>query len=89
MTFLLTLSLAAVPPLLAVAQEGFAANTGNAAQQVRQANDEEVQAFLHEDCEALARLWSGDLVVTNPLNKFVNKREVLDMMSSGFLKITS
>jgi hypothetical protein len=37
----------------------------------------------------MARLWSDDLVVTNPLNKFVNKQQVLGMMESGFLVITS
>lgn len=60
-----------------------------AEQQVRQASDEEVQAFLRNDPEAMARLWSDDLVVTNPLNKFVNKQDVLGMMKSGFLVITS
>jgi uncharacterized protein (TIGR02246 family) len=60
-----------------------------AEQQVRQASDDEVQAFLRNDPEAMARLWSDDLVVTNPLNKFVNKQDVLGMMKSGFLVITS
>ncbi|HET9308720.1 MAG TPA: nuclear transport factor 2 family protein [Candidatus Sulfotelmatobacter sp.] len=57
--------------------------------QVRQASDEEVQAFLHNDAKNMARLWSDDLVVTNPLNKFVTKQQVLGMMQSGFLVITS
>jgi ketosteroid isomerase-like protein len=60
-----------------------------AEEQVRQLNVEEVNAFLHRDPKAMARLWSDDLVVTNPLNKFVNKRQVLGMMESGFLVITS
>jgi ketosteroid isomerase-like protein len=60
-----------------------------AEQQVRQASDEEVQAFLRNDPEAMARLWSDDFVVTNPLNKFVNKQDVLGMVKSGFLVITS
>ena len=60
-----------------------------AEQQVRQASDEEVQAFLHNDPKTMARLWSDDFVVTNPLNKFVNKRQVLGMVESGFLVITS
>ena len=37
----------------------------------------------------MARLWSDDFVVTNPLNKFVNKQQVLGMVESGFLVITS
>jgi hypothetical protein len=34
-------------------------------------------------------LWSDDFVVTNPLNKFVSKQQVLSMVESGFLVITS
>ena len=37
----------------------------------------------------MARLWSDDFVVTNPLNKFVNKQQVLGMVESGFLVITA
>jgi ketosteroid isomerase-like protein len=60
-----------------------------AEQEVRQASEEEVQAFLHNDAKTMARLWSDDLVVTNPLNKFVTKQQVLGMVQSGFLVITS
>jgi len=56
---------------------------------VRQANAEEIQAFLHNDPKAMARLWSDEFVVTNPLNKFINKSQVLDMVQSGFLAFTS
>lgn len=58
-------------------------------QEVRRLNAEEVEAFLHVDPKTLARLWSDDLVVTNPLNKFVTKQQVLGMVESGFLVITS
>jgi len=37
----------------------------------------------------MAGLWSDDFVVTNPLNKFVTKQQVLGMVESGFLVITS
>lgn len=60
-----------------------------AEQEVRRLNGEEVQAFLQKDPKTMARLWSDDLVVTNPLNKFVTKKEVLGMVDSGFLVITS
>ncbi len=47
-----------------------------AAQEVRRLNAEEVEAFVHNDPEAMARLWSDDFVViTNPLNKFINKQQ--------------
>jgi hypothetical protein len=58
-------------------------------EEIRGANVEEVQAFLHNDPKTMARLWSDDFVVTNPLNKFVNKEQVLGMVESGFLVITS
>ncbi len=57
--------------------------------EVRRLNAEEVQAFLHKDPEAMAQLWSDDFVVTNPLNRFVNKKQVLGMVASGMLVITS
>ncbi|HVO80401.1 MAG TPA: nuclear transport factor 2 family protein [Terriglobales bacterium] len=60
-----------------------------AEQEVRRLSGEEVEAFLHNDPKAMARLWSDDFVVTNPLNKFVNKQQVLGMVESGFLVITS
>ncbi len=62
---------------------------GQAEREVRRLNGEEVQAFLQKDPNAMARLWSDDMVVTNPLNKFVTKKQVLGMMESGFLIITS
>ena len=56
---------------------------------MRRLNVEEVEAFLTRDPKSMARLWSDDFVVTNPLNKFVNKQQVLGMMETGFLVITS
>ena len=61
----------------------------SAEQEVRQLNAEEVQAFLQKDPVAMARVWSDDMVVTNPLNKFVTKQQVLGMVKSGFLVITA
>jgi ketosteroid isomerase-like protein len=57
--------------------------------EVRQRSSEEVQAFLRRDPAAMARLWSDDFVVTNPLNRFVTKQQVLEMVESGVLVITS
>ena len=69
---------------------GEPASTNNRAdEEVRRLNAAEVEAFLHKDPKAMARLWSDDFVVTNPLNKFVNKHQVIGMMESGFLAITS
>jgi len=65
------------------------AKTNSAEGEVRRLNVEEVEAFVHNDPGKLARLWSDDFVVTNPLNKFVNKKQVLAMVESGFLVIPS
>jgi hypothetical protein len=56
---------------------------------VRKLSDQEVQAFLDRDPGTLAELWSDDFVVTNPLNQFVNKQQVLDLVRSGMLVITT
>jgi hypothetical protein len=60
-----------------------------AEQEIRHLNTEEVNAFLHNEPREMARLWSDDLVVTNPLNRFVNKQQILGKLTSGFLIITS
>ena len=57
--------------------------------EVRRLSVEEVQAFLRSDPQTLARLWSDDFVVTNPLNQFVTKQQVLGMVKAGILVITS
>ena len=68
-----------------------AVNTGSdsAEEAIRRLNAEEVDAFVKNDRAVMARLWSDDFVVTNPLNKFVTKQQVLGMVDSGFLVITS
>ena len=79
-------------PVLASAQTSIPATTEKDArseEQVRRLNAEEVEAFLRQDPKAMDRLWSDDLVVTNPLNRFVTKQQVLGMVQSGFLVITS
>lgn len=86
---ILPVLLIAVVPLFALGQPSPTLTDTQAEQQVRQASDEEVQAFLHNDPGTMARLWSADMVVTNPLNKFVTKEQVLGMVHSGFLVITS
>ena len=57
--------------------------------EIRKLSADEVQAFLRRDAAAMARLWSDDFVVTNPLNRFVTKRQVLEMVESGVLVITA
>lgn len=81
----------AVTLLLLTSRGASVANTSSdsAEEGIRQLNAEEVAAFLKNDRAAMARLWSDDFVVTNPLNKLVTKQQVLEMVDSGFLVITS
>ncbi len=78
-------------PLLAAAQGASSSSAADASadKEIRRLNTEEVEAFLHKDSKAMEHLWSDDMVVTNPLNKFVTRKDVLGMMQSGFLIITS
>jgi hypothetical protein len=89
-SLLICSSFAAFAPMFASAQTPGGVNGDDQrAQEVRRLNAEEVNAFLSQDPKTMERLWSGDLVVTNPLNKLVTKKQVLGMMQSGFLIITS
>lgn len=81
----------AVPALLALGQTMSPQTEKNrrVEQELRRLNTTECDAFLHRNPKALANLWWDDLVVTNPLNKFVTKKQILGMVESGFLVITS
>lgn len=68
---------------------GMSASDREAEVAVRQASAQEVKAFMDKDANRLASLWSDDMVVTNPLNKFVNKRQVLGMVQTGVLTFTA
>ena len=57
--------------------------------ELRRLNAQEVEALLHDDIGALSRLWSDEFVVTNPLNKFVNKLQVVGLIESNTLAFTS
>ncbi|GAC1652321.1 MAG: hypothetical protein NVS4B3_14380 [Gemmatimonadaceae bacterium] len=52
---------------------------------IRRLNADEVKALLHNDAKALALLFSDELVVTNPFNKFLTKSQVLGMVGDGML----
>jgi ketosteroid isomerase-like protein len=84
-------SLAGIGASSALAQENRLATRSDSRPEadVRRLNAEEVEAFVKNDPAAMARLWSDDFVVTNPLNRFVNKQQVLGMVQSGVLVITT
>ena len=85
---LLTLAPALVAGQTTAARAG-ASRSQRVEEEIRRLNDEEVRALLGNDVKAMARLWSDDFVVTNPLNRFVTKQQVLDMVASGMLAFTS
>jgi len=93
MLLVTTISAAGTPPFARAACAQVTDHSAKAGdpveQEIRKLNAEEVAAFLQNDPKSMARLWSDDLVVTNPLNKFVTKQQVLGMVESGFLVITS
>jgi hypothetical protein len=58
-------------------------------EEIREVNAQEVEGLLRNDVRLLRRIWSDELVVTNPLNKFVNKQEVLRLIESGTLAFSA
>lgn len=66
-----------------------AQESGHVEAEIRQLNDQEVNALLRNDTKALAALWSKDFVVTNPFNKFLNKQQVIGLAETGMLAFSS
>lgn len=58
-------------------------------EEIRQLNAQEVDALLNHNVKRLEYLWSNDLVVTNPLNQFVTKQKVIELIRSGALAFVS
>ena len=56
---------------------------------LRVQNASEVADFMASDAKGLDSLWADTFVVTNPLNHFGTKAEVLGMVNSGVLRFTS
>ena len=88
-TIVIVLALSAVAPSAGKSVSATQGADASAEEAVRRLSAEEVQAFLKRDSKVLASLWSDDFVVTNPLNQFVTKQQVLKMVDSGVLVITS
>lgn len=58
-------------------------------EEIKRLNAQEVDALLKHNVKTLEYLWSNDLVVTNPLNQFVNKEKVIELVRSGTLAFVS
>jgi hypothetical protein len=56
---------------------------------IRQLNAAEVTALLANDVTAMDRLWAKTFVVTNPLNQFVTRDDVIALVRNGVLAFTS
>jgi uncharacterized protein DUF4440 len=82
-------ALAMIITLAALIFSGQTNNDAGDQLELKRLNAREVEALLKNDTKTLSTLWSNDFVVTNPLNKFVNKREVVGLIESNFLAIAS
>jgi ketosteroid isomerase-like protein len=56
---------------------------------VRKLMDYESEIVLKQDTNAMKQFYPDDIVVTNPYNKVIGKREILDRVKSNFIKYTS
>jgi len=75
--------------MAALVNSGQTGNDRGVEGEVRRLNAQEVEALLRNDTKTLGRLWSDEFVVTNPLNKFVKKHEVIGLIESSTLAFTS
>jgi len=88
LTSLLTAAVALSP--VAAQQYSVKSKTDQAIEkQIRQLNTDEHDAFMKNDADALAKIWSDDLVVTNPFNQFVTKQQVLALVKNEVLAFKS
>ena len=46
----------------------------------------ETEIFLLQDTISMKQFYPDDMVVTNPYNQVINKRQVLDRVKSNFIK---
>ena len=83
------IALATLITMAALLASGQANQNRRTEEEIRRLNAQEVEALLHNDVKTLGRLWSDDFVVTNPFNKFVSKQQVLGMIASRNLAISS
>ena len=73
-----TVSVIALMGGLVLAAIGQNAGDERSENEIRDLNKLEVQALMKNDVKAMESLWSDDFVVTNPLNQFVGKKQVLE-----------
>jgi hypothetical protein len=57
--------------------------------QLRGVNAQEVLALQANDRKTLKKIWHDEFHVTNPFNRFVDKKQVLDMLDEGTLAFSS
>ncbi len=56
---------------------------------LRGLNAQEVLAIQASDRKTLKKIWHDDFHVTNPFGKFLDKKQVLDMVEEGTLAFSS
>jgi uncharacterized protein (TIGR02246 family) len=67
------------------AQEKPAKNDPQVEAEIRRLLEDGRKAFLRADVDAIARVYADDFVVTNPFNKFLTQKQVLEMVRGGTL----
>jgi hypothetical protein len=75
--------------LLGGAVNAARADTQKEEAMIRGLNAQEVGAILANDRKTLKKIWHDDFHVTNPFGKFLNKKQVLDMVEEGMLAFSS
>lgn len=53
--------------------------------EIRRLLEESRKAFLRADVATIKKIYADDFVVTNPFNKFLTQKEVVDMVANGTL----
>ena len=57
--------------------------------QIEELEDQSRQAFLEQDIDRLRILWSDDMVVNSPLNRVLDRNQVLDLLQRGVIRHAS
>jgi len=57
--------------------------------QIEELEDQSRQAFLEQDIDRLRILWSDDMVVNSPLNRVLDRNQVLDLLQRGVIRHSS
>lgn len=58
-------------------------------EEIKRLMDYELQLVLRQDTAGLRKFHPDDMVVTNPFNQFIDKKQVMERMKANIIKYTS